>query len=98
MCVYVFPLVLIMIIGESPEMRILTHFLCVQTTVEIPDICASFLASLKGERPTPDQFSLLMGDAMLVITAGRYVRLLLLSVTYHPRIDQLGQSTNETAL
>ncbi|CEL10886.1 hypothetical protein ASPCAL13993 [Aspergillus calidoustus] len=40
------------------------------TTVEIPDICASFLAPLKGERPTPDQFSLLMGDAMLVITAG----------------------------
>ncbi|KAH8692970.1 cytochrome P450 [Talaromyces proteolyticus] len=40
------------------------------TKVEIPDICASFLASLKGESPTPDQFSLLMGDAMLVITAG----------------------------
>ncbi|GIC93734.1 cytochrome P450 monooxygenase ftmC [Aspergillus udagawae] len=40
------------------------------TKVEIPDICASFLAFLKGKSPTTDQFSLLMGDAMLVITAG----------------------------
>ncbi|KAL4877794.1 benzoate 4-monooxygenase cytochrome P450 [Aspergillus karnatakaensis] len=40
------------------------------TKVEIPDICASFLAPLKGDSPTTDQFNLLMGDAMLIITAG----------------------------
>ncbi|KAH8688638.1 cytochrome P450 [Talaromyces proteolyticus] len=38
--------------------------------VEIPDICASFLAPLNGKPPTMDEFNLLMGNAMLVITAG----------------------------
>ncbi|KAL4778237.1 Tryprostatin B 6-hydroxylase [Aspergillus varians] len=38
--------------------------------VEIPDICASFLAPLDGRNPTTDEFNQLMGDAMLVITAG----------------------------
>nr|L7WME9.1 RecName: Full=Cytochrome P450 monooxygenase notG'; AltName: Full=Notoamide biosynthesis cluster protein G'; Flags: Precursor [Aspergillus versicolor]AGC83578.1 P450 monooxygenase [Aspergillus versicolor] len=38
--------------------------------LEIPDICASLLAPLNGRSPTPDEFNLLMGDAMLVVTAG----------------------------
>lgn len=42
-----------------------------QDKVEIPDICASFLAPLEGQTPTKDEFNLLMGDAMLVLTAGR---------------------------
>nr|QKG86308.1 NotG [Aspergillus sp. FM242] len=38
--------------------------------VEIPDICASFLAPLKGRAPTAEEFNMLMGDAMLIVTAG----------------------------
>jgi tryprostatin B 6-hydroxylase len=39
--------------------------------VDVPDIFASLLAPLNGREPTEDERNMLMGDAMLIITAGR---------------------------
>ncbi|KAL4734141.1 Tryprostatin B 6-hydroxylase [Aspergillus similis] len=41
-----------------------------QEHVKIPDIFASLIAPLSGRPPTDDERNMLMGDAMLVITAG----------------------------
>ncbi|KAJ5563110.1 hypothetical protein N7461_001871 [Penicillium sp. DV-2018c] len=38
--------------------------------VKIPDIFAALVAPLKGRDPTDDERNMLMGDAMLIITAG----------------------------
>ncbi|KAI9370293.1 Tryprostatin B 6-hydroxylase [Aspergillus egyptiacus] len=41
-----------------------------QEQVKIPDIFSSLIAPLHGRSPTDDEWNMLMGDSMLVITAG----------------------------
>jgi hypothetical protein len=67
-----------------------------QDEVKIPDVFTSLIAPLNGRSPSEEEKNVLMGDAMLIITAGRSVYRLPSNLRQFCQRNQLNKNPTAT--